>query len=246
MAERVTGYLLQYGVYLLEASLVWFLFFRGHARRLVSLTLCLSLFLVVDAVARPIVLYHYGFTSREFWYFYWLSDALLVLAAFVLVCSFFRRACLHEEKMWRFIRLLLVFVFILVLGISAFTISRNYNQFFTRFVVEFEQNLYFTCLVLNTLLYLLMQKIESADEELGLLVCGMGIQLSGPAASFALAHLTLGQRFSESFLRIVLQLGTLGMLLIWFYAVARVPKAAPVAATRRKIPESEEVAVSKA
>jgi len=92
--------------------------------------------------------------------------------------------------------------------------------------VEFEQNLYFTCLVLNTLLYLLLQQTHSADEELGLLVCGLGIQFAGPAASFALVHLTSGEAYATSLNHFLGQLCTMGMLLTWFYAVAWMPKRA--------------------
>ncbi len=248
MVDKVFSHALQYGGYLLQAGLFCFLLCRGYWKRLAGLTAYAGVLLAVDTVTRPYALYRYGVTSRQYWYCFWLSDGLLLLVAFWLVCCFFRRACLHEQKMWRFARLLLAFVFLLVLGISAFSISRNYDHFFARFVVEFEQNLYFTCLVLNTLLYLLMQQLESLDDELGLLVCGMGIQFAGPAASFALAHLTLDQHFSASLVKMIMPMCTLGMLLTWFYAVARMPKAADRVAgePKKKGLPAVEVAASKA
>ena len=167
-------------------------------------------------------LHTFGLASRQYFYVYWSTDFLLVISAFLLVCLFFRRACLHEEKMWRFVRLLLLFVFILVLGISGLSFSRNYSHLFTYFIIEFNQNLYFTCLVLNTLLYLLLQQIDSADDQLGLLVCGVGIQFAGPAATLALVHLTTGEGFAQSLASFVMPLCTLGMLLVWAYAIVRV------------------------
>jgi hypothetical protein len=158
------------------------------------------------------------------------------------VCLFFRRACLHEEKMWRSIRLLLAFVFVLVVGFSGLTFSRNYGRLFTQFIVEFNQNLYFTCLVLNTLLYLLLQYIESVDDQLGLLVCGVGIQFAGPAATLALLHLTAGERFAQSLTTSVMRLCTLGMLLVWAYAIVHVKDKA-IQVTRREIPVLAEVTV---
>lgn len=232
MAERLVGYVLQYGVYSLEVGLLVFLLWRDHWRRLAGVFLYVLWFLALDGIGRPYVLYRYGLTSREYAYFFWLSDVVLTLAAFLLVCAFFRRACAQEEKMWRFLRLMLVFVFILVLGISLFSLSRNYSQLLTQFIIEFSQNLYFTCLVLNTLLYLLMQQIESADEELGLLVCGMGIQYAGSAAGWALVHLTSGEHFAQSLQNYIMPLCTLVMLLTWFYAIARATKGAPVSAQR--------------
>jgi hypothetical protein len=243
MAEKLANDVLQYSGYLLEAGLLLFLIWRQRSRSLAGLSVYVGFLLGIDVIARPYAL-SYGLKSPEYQASYWLTDVALQLAAFLLVCSFFRRACAKEEKMWHFVRLLLVFVFILVFGISLISLSRNYTHLFTRFMIEFMQNLYFTCLVLTTLLYLLMQQQESVDEELGLLVCGFGIQFAGPAASFALRTLTPGQPFSEFLVKLVMPLSFLGMLLTWFYAVARLSKPAAV----REAPASEvgEAAVSEA
>ena len=218
-------------MYALEATLVCFLIGRGHFKRLTGLSLYLGGLLVIDAVLRPIVLYRFGLNSPQYAYVYWPSDAFLELTAFGLVCALFRRACAHQEKLWEVVKLVLGFVFVLVLGISLFALSSHQSQLLTRFIIEFEQNLYFTCLVLNTLLYLLLQQTNSVDEELGLLVCGLGIQFAGPAASYALLYLTPGWGYATLVNNTIGQLCTMGMLLTWFYAVARVTQAAPSLAT---------------
>lgn len=239
---RYVSFAIQYGVYSLEAALLTFLMLRRRASRLLPVFLYLSLLLAVDGVSRPYVLYRFGYSSTEYAYFYWLTDVLLSLGAFLLVCAFFRRACKHEEKTWQYVRLLLTFVLILTLAISLFALNRNYDQLLTRFIVEFQQNLYFTCLVLNTLLYILMQQIESTDDELTLLVCGMGIQFAGPAANLALAHLTPGEGYASTLFLFVSPLCTLGMLLTWFYALARAPQ--PSAIRAGKEPARELAAVA--
>lgn len=248
MAESLIQGALPYVAYLLEAVLLALLFLSGRWRRLFSVFLYLLLFFAVDAIGRPYIFHRFGVSSPTYAYFYWLTDALLALASFLLVCAFFRRACLREEKIWRFLRLLLIFVFILVLGISALSLSRNYTQlrtFGSFFAVEFGQNLYFTCLVLNTLLYVLMQQIESADDELGLLVCGIGVQFAGPAASLALfhlLHLAGGYHDAVSTLNsFFIPACTLAMLLIWLYAIVRAPQPLKVAARRGAIPVMAEV-----
>jgi hypothetical protein len=228
---RYVNIALQYGVYLLEGGLLLFLAVRRRTGRLLPVFLYLGLLLAVDGIGRPYVLYQFGYSSSTYGYFYWLTDVLLTLGAFLLVCAFFRRACAHEAKMRRFVRLLLTFVFVLTLAISLFALSRNYDQLLTRFTFEFQQNLYFTCLVLNTMLYILMQRTESTDDELTLLVCGMGIQFAGPAANFALAHLTPGQGYYNMlYPYYVGPLCTMGMLLTWFYALARVPQPSAIRA----------------
>ncbi|HEV2232581.1 MAG TPA: hypothetical protein VGV68_04150 [Terriglobia bacterium] len=226
-----------YLVQALVLGLLILLVYRGLWKRLAGVSTYLFALLLIDGISRRYVFYHFGVESLQYYYFYWLTDVALTLGAFLLVCAFFHRACaIQEEKLWRFIRLFLVFVFVLVVGISAFSLSRNYDHLFSKFMFEFQQNLYFTCLVLNTLLYILLQQIETADDELGMLVCGMGLQFAGPAASFALKFLAPSNDFTDSLMHFIGPLCTLGMLLTWFYAVARLPKTVRVPASKQFVP----------
>jgi len=234
MGISVASYGLQYGCFIIEAGLILYLA-RSNQLKTRPTPLLYLLSLLVAALMRAFVLHEYGLASRQYFYVYWSTDFLLVISAFLLVCFFFRRACRHEEKMWRFVRLLLVFIFVLILGISGLVFSRNYKDLFPYFVFEFNENLYFTCLVLNTLLYLLLQQIDSADDQLGLLVCGVGIQFAGPAATLALVHLTTAERFAQALNSFAIPLCTLGMLLVWAYAIVRVPDTASEVA-RPKVP----------
>jgi hypothetical protein len=219
---------LQYGGYALEVVLFLLLARRGMLRRLKGLGLYVMALFVVDGVGRPAVLHYFDLQSRQYCNFYWLTDVVLALGAFLLICAFFRRACAGEEKLWRFTRLLLVFSFILVLAISALLLTRNYTQLFTGFIIEFSQNLYFTCLVLNTLLYLMIQQLSIEDDELGFLVCGFGVQFAGEAAALALLHLTFGESFPRLLLSLLAPTCTLGMLATWIYAIGKTPQAVPV------------------
>ena len=137
--------------------------------------------------------------------------------------------------MWNLVRLFLLFVFVLVVGVSGLCFSRNYNNLFTDFIIEFNQDLYFACLVLNTLLYLLLQYIESIDDQLVLLVCGVGLQFAGPAASLALLHITRSEPFVQSLTRSFMPLCSFGMLLVWAYAIV-LGKGKQTAVARRKDP----------
>jgi len=187
-----------------------------------------ALFLL-DGVGRSATLNFFGQRSAEYFYFYWLSDVVLALGAFLLVCAFFYRACAREEKMWQILRLALVAVFVLVLGYSALSLTTRYTQLYTTtFIIEFSQNLYFTCLVLNTMLYVMMQQFAIDDDELGLFVCGLGMQFAGEAANLALYHLVSHDSFARHFFGFLNPLFTLGMLLIWIYAVVKLPRTVPV------------------
>jgi hypothetical protein len=157
------------------------------------------------------------------------------MSAFGVVCLFFRRACWNEEKMWRHIRLFLVLLLVLVAAISGVSLSLNRHDFFTSFLLVFNQKLYFTCLVLNTLLYLMLHRMNSSDDQLQLLVCGVGIQFAGPAAALALVYLTNGGRFAQWLAYQTIPLCTFGMLLVWAYVMVYVPKTAR-GLTRRDVP----------
>ncbi|MGD1156341.1 MAG: hypothetical protein ABSA41_10975 [Terriglobia bacterium] len=228
MSDQILIHGLQYGIYILEAVVCVLLASRGGWRHLKGLCLYVTLLFCLDGVARPAVLNYFGRASVQFAYFYWLTDVVLAMGAFLLICSFFRRACTREQKLWRFVRLLLVFVFVLVAAISALALTRHYSQLYTGFIVEFSQNLYFSCLVLNTMLYLMIQQLAIDDDELGLLVCGMGVQFAGEAAGLALYHVTLGENFARLVFSFLNPACTLGMLSIWAYAIVKMPQAAPV------------------
>ena len=231
MDSGIVSYAYQYGCYLIEAGLIVFVALSSQRRRSISAALYLSCMLATG-VARTYALRRFGYHSTQYSNVYWKTDFLLVISLFFLVCLLFRRACLHQEKMWRLVRLLLTFVSILVVGISGLFFSHHYGNHLADFIVEFSQNLYFTCLVLNTLLYLLLQQIDSVDDQLGLLVCGVGIQFAGPAATLALIHLTTGEGFAQSLGSLAMRFCTLGMLLVWTYAI--VPVRGRAVVTRSK------------
>ncbi len=230
MFERVTAYVLQYGIYILELGLFLFLLRRGQWKRLKAVWLYVGFLFAVDALGRPYVLYRFGISSHEYTYFFWLTDFALVVAAFLLVGALFRRACRDLEDLWRHVRLLLTLVFTLLLLVSSLSLERNYGNLFSKFIIEFQQNVYFTCLILLTMLYILVQKVESTDDELALLVSGMGIQFAGPAANLALVYLTPGQGYARVLWNYLHPMCTMGMLLIWLYALSRTPKGEVVLA----------------
>jgi hypothetical protein len=221
MSGFITNDALIYLGLVLEAGLLVYLVARGHAKQVWELVLYLAVSSGVG-LARLYTLHHYGFTSSQYGNCYWTTDLLLVLAVFVLVVSFFRRACSENREMWQFVRMLLAAVIVTIAVISYFSLASHRDNFFSFFIIEFSQNLYFASLVLTTLLYLMTLKMETADERLGMLVCGLGIEFAGPAAGLALTYLT-----TDVVGRVVgiylFPLCDIGMILTWFYAISRVP-----------------------
>jgi hypothetical protein len=220
---------LQYLTYGIEVCVGVLLVRHATWRRLKALSLYVAVLFLLDGVARPAVCNYFGQKSPTYLSFWWLTDVVLALGAFLLICSFFRRACAQEEKLWRFVRLLLVFVIILVPVISAASIHGNANHNDAGgFTVEIGQNLFFTCLVLNTLLYIMIQQFAIEDEELTLLVGGIGIQFAGEAAFLALCNLLPAQSRFAVTLAGFSPICTLGMLLTWAYAISKTPQEVPV------------------
>ena len=239
MDNRIISYVLQDAGILIEAALVLYVAWTRQWKKQGTAAFYLTCLLVAQ-LTRACVLHAYGFASLRYYYIYWSTDFLLVLSAYLAVCLLFRRVDLRQEKMWGLIRLLLVLVFILVAAISGVSLSLNRKHFFTYFIIAFNQNLYFACLALNTLLYVLLRYMDSTDNQLALLVCGVGIQFAGPTAALALVHLTTGGGFALWLGSLVMRICTFGMLLVWAYAIIRAKdKATQV--TRREIPGLAEV-----
>lgn len=229
MDQVTLSSVLTYAGTVLEAGLLIVLIRRHLTKSLWGVVVYL-LATVSVGVTRSYTVQRYGFASSQYGNCYWTTDLLLVLAVFVLVTSFFRRACTEKPEMWHHVRVLLGTVFVLITGISALSLSGHKGPIFSSFIIEFSQNLYFACLVLTTLLYLLTLKMEIADERLGLLVCGLGIEFAGPTAGLAFYYLSRGD-LGNLIGGYLVPLCDMGMILTWFYAISRVPETAKVRQT---------------
>ena len=229
MSERLLTDAIQYAGYGLELGLLVVLLTRGWGGRLPSLCLYVAALFCVDALVRPWYLGRYGAHSPQYYYSYWLTDGALVFGGFVLICALFMRACSQVPKAWAFVRPVLALALVFVLALSYFSIhdqqGTDRQARFSYFVLV-SQNLYFTSAVLNTLLYLLLQHMRRSDSPLRLFVCGLGLQFAGPAAISALVHLSLGRSAAANVLfQYLSPLCTLGMLVVWLYALIRQPSS---------------------
>ena len=101
MVEQVLSYGLCYAGYAAQLILFTALATRGRWKRLTNLFVYVAVQFTVDGAGRSYVRYRFGLQSSTYSYFYWLSDDVLALAAFLLVCSFFRRACNEKKELWR-------------------------------------------------------------------------------------------------------------------------------------------------
>jgi hypothetical protein len=217
---------LGYADYSIEVGLLVFLAFlalRGRGRGLVAILGYMSASVGVAAL-RGLALWRYGFNSPVYAAWYWATDFVIVSAVFLLICYFFRRASLEgAPKFWPHVRLMLFAVFVLTAAVASFIILHSHTQFYPYFILEFQDDVYFVCLVLATMLYLLVVQYVPADDQLGLLVAGLGIQCAGCAASLALFHVTGGGALYGVLVGFLIPLCDIGMTLIWLYTALRVP-----------------------
>lgn len=244
MADRMAIDALQYLGYAVEIALVAVIIGRKWWKDYTAFSLYVVAFVLVDVAIRPLFLDAYGFSSRQYRHCYWFTDIALTLAAFALISVFFKRSLSDNKRRWSSLRTSLAVIFGGIVAASYLSISAHYDHLFGRFLVDLQQNLYFACLVLNTILFLMLQNSDSGDSLLGLLVCGLGIEFAGPAAEMALAYLTPGGHFAGDVAPFVFLLCNIAMFLVWLYALTRRSTAnvPPVEPPRRRLPEAPVVA----
>ena len=218
--------------FILEVAVVVCAIRAGIFRRFLPLNLYMAASAVGDLL-RFRILFHYGYTSREYFYFYYYSDALLTVALYLALISLFVQVFkeLSAEKYVIFGACLLL------TGTSLFSylvIQQSTGRLLTRFVVELSQNLYFVGLVLTYVLWGAILKLRETRAQLVQLVLSLGIYFSLFAANYAIRNLyPAASGISISLLQF---LGCF-LPLAWAYAFWRIPEDARLApATLAVIP----------
>jgi hypothetical protein len=220
---------LQYGGYGLEVVLLFALLRGGYARKMAGFVAFVGAMFAVDAVLRPVTLSYYGADSIQYFHIYWFTEVLLLLAAFLLICLFFRHAFRDRDRaLWSFARPILLMILVMVLAISSLDFRHHYRQLFTTdYIWVFNENLTFICLLLNTVLYVLLTRLKGAGSQMQLLVCGLGIQFAGLTANSALVDMTSNSHAVVAFFTYFSPVCGLAMLSVWLYAVLHEGREAP-------------------
>ncbi len=200
---------------------------RHSFRRYLALNVYMLASLVVT-ILRYWVFSHYGFTSPQYLYFYFYSDALLTVGLYFALITFYSYV-LSELQTERYIRLAAI---VLLAGTAFFSyqvIQQSTDRLLTRFVVELSQNLYFVGLVLTYLLWGAILKLRETRAQLIQLVLSLGLYFSAFAATYALRNLYPGLHLVWGHLP---QLIALSLPLAWAYTMWRVPQEARLAPSR--------------
>jgi hypothetical protein len=162
----------------------------------------------------------YGYESAQYYYFYFLGDAIQNIAGYLLIASFFDRL-LRESAFHKYVRPTLAICFLLIAGISAFFIAGSVGRLYSEFVLELQQNLYFVGVLLTFLLWMSVSYLDVRSRRFTLLVSGLGIYFAAHAASYALRFLFSGL---EAPMTAVPPLAYNFMVGLWLYTFLRVPE----------------------
>lgn len=194
--------------------------------RFLSRYLILNLYLVANVAFTSGCFYVrslYGYTSPQYFYFYFTGDAIVTVINYLLIGSFFTYLFRHSVFR-KYVQLTLVFFFVGVVLVSGSFISGSVDRLYSRWVIEFEQNMYFVGVLLTFLLWMTMSYLGAETRRFVLLVSGMGIFFTAHAANYALRFLVPGL---ADVLARVPPLAYTFMVLLWLYTFLRVPEGEP-------------------
>jgi hypothetical protein len=152
----------------------------------------LNLFLATNAVVAILnfaTLRTYGFSSRQYFYFYFYGDALLTIFLFCVLISLYAHV-FAELRVGKYVRggAMLLLVCTALVSLKA-VVGAEHGRMLTLFVVDLSQNLYFVGLVLAYVLWGAVMKLHETRTQLIQLVLSLGVYFSAFAAFYALTNL---------------------------------------------------------
>lgn len=219
-------YFLWFASAFLEAGVVVCSF---HARGL-SRYFTLNLYMAVAfllTVGRFIVFLRFGFTSAQYFYFYYSSDALMTICLYFALMGLYSHV-FQEMGVHRYLRVAALLLLAATAWFSYQVVLSSSHKLLTRFVVELSQNLYFVGVVLTYLLWGAMMKLHETRTRLIQLVLALGVYFSAFAANFALRNLHpdfVIWRYAPPILALWLPLA-------WAYTFRKIPEEARLATSR--------------
>lgn len=183
---------------------------------------------VVSELGRFKIVAEYGFSSRQYQYFYYYSDAILTIFLYFALSTLYAHV-FSEMKAERYVKM---GTLLLLAGTALFTyavVEQSTAKFVTHFVVELSQNLYFVGLVLTYVLWAAILKLRETRTRLIQLVLSLGVYFSLFAANYAIRNLY--PPLSSVFVPLV-QVFSLFLPLAWAYAFWRLPEEARLVPAR--------------
>ncbi len=183
-------------------------------------------------LGRLIVCIRYGYTSPQYSYLYWFSDALLTIFLYFALMGFYSHV-FQEMGVHRYLRFAALLLLAGTAWFSYQVVVHSSHRLLTRFVVELSQNLYFVGVVLTYLLWGAILKLRETRTRLIQLILALGVYFSAFAVNYALWNL---YHELDVIWRHVPELLALWLPLAWAYTFARIPEEARLATARVAAP----------
>ncbi len=212
---------------LLESAVVVCAYKKDALRRYILLNVYMAAS-VVFSIARYNIVHHYGFTSKEYLYFYYYSDSLLTIVLYFALMSLYSHI-FSDLKAERYIRIGTLILFSGTALFSYAVVQQSSSKLVTHFVVELSQNLYFVGLVLTYILWAAVMKMRETRTRLIQLVLSMGVYFSLFAANFALQNLYQSR---GNFFEFLTPLFGCFLPLSWAYTFWHLPEDARIVPSR--------------
>ena len=182
---------------------------------------------LLSDVSRYAILRHYGFSSSNYMYFYYYSDAILTICLFVALMSLYSKV-FKEMGAAVYVRMGAVLVLVLTSGVCFMMVRNSQHRLATRFAAELSQNLHFVGAVLTYVLWSAVKKLRETRTRLIQFTLALGVYFTAFAASFAMESLYPGSVFSG------LATGAMGIWLplAWSYTFLKIPESARLETAR--------------
>jgi hypothetical protein len=144
--------------------------------------------LAVDEVLSFVILRRYGFTSNEYVYYYYYSDAVLTLLMFVAIMGLCSRMFREQQRSGVLRVFTLVILAVVVLYAAAVTAVKH-QLLATHFAGEFNESLYFTGMILTYALWVMLLRRRDPRLRLVLVISAFGIYFGGQTMTYTLRAL---------------------------------------------------------
>ena len=183
-----------------------------------------------EAVARYVVFVRFGYSSKTYAIFYWISDDVGIISLYFALMFLYSQV-FKEMGVERYLRLGAVLLLACTAAVSSHMVFSSGQRLLTRFAYELSQNLYFVGLVLTYLLWGAVLKLRETRTRLIQFILALGVSFSGFAATYALTNLspTLSPTAVHHYLP---QLLAFWLPAAWSYTFLKIPEEARLATAR--------------
>jgi hypothetical protein len=141
-----------------------------------------------DEILSFVILRRYGFTSNEYIYYYYYSDAVLTLLMFVAIMGLCSRVFREQQRSGLVRTFTLTILAVVVLYAAAVTAVKH-QLLGTHFAGEFNESLYFTGMILTYGLWVMLLRRRDPRLRLVLVISAFGIYFGGQTMSYTLMAL---------------------------------------------------------